>query len=294
MWNSQTDKPAAFIQNIQLLLVDSGLRLIAACVILVLGWMLATWVKRWVVAGLARLPIDLTLKPLLASLTRYAILIVTVVLVLGQFGVQTTSLIALLGAAGLAIGLALQGTLSNVASGVMLLVLRPFRVGHFVEVAGQSGTVREIGLFTNLLITRDLVYVSIPNSAIFGSIAVNYTREPLRRVEFRVPVDVTSDVSEVQKVIAQALAGDSHSVKEPGVSCGMLELQKYAVVLFARAFVRSDDYWRALPSLQKSVKDALDQEKILHPVNRQAAMVRNEPLWPVNAPPSAPEQAVVE
>lgn len=294
MWNAQIDKSAAFIQNMQLLLVNSGIRLIAACLILVLGWLLATWTKRWIVAGLAHLPIDLTLKPLLASLTRYAILIVTVILVIGQFGVQTTSLIALLGAAGLAIGLALQGTLSNVASGVMLLVLRPFRVGHFVEVAGQSGTVREIGLFTTLLITRDLVYVSIPNSAIFGSIAINFTREPLRRVEFRVPVDITNDVSQVQKVIIKALAGDSHSVKEPGASCGIFELQEYAVVMFARAFVPSNDYWRALPSLQKSVKDALDQAKLLHPVNRQAAMVRNEPLWPANTPSSMPEQAVVE
>jgi len=268
----------------QLLLVNSGLRLVAACVILVLGWILATTMKRWVLAGLSHLPVDLTLKPLLASLTRYVILIVTVVLVLGQFGVQTTSLIALLGAAGLAVGLALQGTLSNVASGVMLLVLRPFRVGHFVEVAGQAGTVREIGLFTTLLTTRDLVYVSIPNSAIFGSIAINYTREPLRRVEFRVPVDITCELSQVQRVIARALAADSHSAKEPGVSCGVLELQEYAVVMFARAFVPSYDYWRALPSLQKSVKDALDQERILRPVNRQAPMVRNEPLWPANTP----------
>jgi len=272
----------------QLLLVNSGLRLVAACAILVLGWMLATAMKRWVLAGLAHLPVDLTLKPLLASLIRYAILIVTVILVLGQFGVQTTSLIALLGAAGLAVGLALQGTLSNVASGVMLLILRPFRVGHFVQVAGQSGTVREIGLFTTLLTTRDLVYVSIPNSAIFGSISINYTREPLRRVEFRVPVDITNDLSQVQQVIARALAADSHSVKEPGVSCGVLELQDYAVIMFARAFVPSNDYWRALPSLQKSVKDALDQEQILHPVNRQAAMMRNEPQSPANTPPPAP------
>ncbi|HUS10957.1 MAG TPA: mechanosensitive ion channel domain-containing protein [Pyrinomonadaceae bacterium] len=277
--------PLTFLQSIQLMLVNSGLRLVAACVILVLGWMLATATKRWAVRGLAHLPIDLTLKPLLASLIRYAILIITLILVLGQFGVQTTSLIALLGAAGLAIGLALQGTLSNVASGVMLLVLRPFRVGHFVEVAGKSGTVREIGLFTTLLTTRDLTYVSIPNSAIFGSIVINFTREPLRRVEFRVPVDITNDLSQVQKAIVRALAADSHSVKEPGVSCGVLELQEYAVVMFARAFVPSNDYWRALPSLQKSVKDALDQEQILHPVNRQAAMVRTEPQWPANTPP---------
>src|SRR5437763_7700847 len=117
--------------------------------------MLATWAKRGLEVALTRLPLDLTLKPLIASMARYAILLLTVLLVVQQFGVQTTSLIAVLGAAGLAIGLALQGTLSNVASGVMLLILRPFRVGQFVEVAGgRQGTVRDIGVFTTLMITR--------------------------------------------------------------------------------------------------------------------------------------------
>ena len=124
--------------QLQLLVVDGGIRLVVGIVILVVGWMPATWAKRGLEAALARLPIDLTLKPLIASLARYAILILTLLLVVQQFGVQTTSLIAVLGAAGLAIGLALQGTLSNVASGVMLLVLRPFRVGHFVEMPAAS------------------------------------------------------------------------------------------------------------------------------------------------------------
>src|SRR5471032_2383672 len=126
-----------FIETMQVLLVSSGMRLLAAIVILVIGWILATWVKRWLMAGLRHLPLDLTLKPLLASLFRYAVLIITFILVLEQFGVQTTSLIAVMGAAGLAIGLAMQGTLSNVAAGVMLLILRPFRVGHFIETGSQ-------------------------------------------------------------------------------------------------------------------------------------------------------------
>src|SRR6185312_12641815 len=150
------------------------------------------------------------------SLTRYAILILTLLLVVQQFGVQTTSLIAVLGAAGLAIGLALQGTLSNVASGVMLLVLRPFRVGHFVDVAGgKQGTVREIGLFTTLIINRDGVYISIPNSEIFGAVIINYTRERLRRVNVIVPVDWVNDVDKVEKVLLEALAANSLVLAEP-------------------------------------------------------------------------------
>src|SRR5882672_5311841 len=139
------------LSAINVVLVNEGLSVVAGILILIVGWILATWAKRLTVQGLAHVPLDLTLKPLIASLARYVILIFTVILVLGQFGVQTTSLIALLGAAGLAVGLALQGTLSNVAAGVMLLVLRPFRVGHFVQAGGQSGTVREIGLFTTIM-----------------------------------------------------------------------------------------------------------------------------------------------
>jgi len=272
--------------QLQLLIVSGGLKLLVGIIILVAGWMAATWAKRGLEAGLARLPIDLTLKPLIASLTRYAILLLTVLLVVQQFGVQTTSLIAVLGAAGLAIGLALQGTLSNVASGVMLLILRPFRVGQFVEVAGgRQGTVREIGLFTTLIITRDGVYVSIPNSAIFGAVAINFTRERTRRVVFAVPVDWVNDLESVEQAITKALAANELVLKDPPPSAIVFELQEYAVVLRARAHVRSPDYWNALYSLQKQVKTALDQANILPAVNRQAPVTRMEPAGPGNSTP---------
>jgi small conductance mechanosensitive channel len=234
---------------------------------------------------------DLTLKPLISSLTRYIILLLTLLLVVGQFGVQTTSLIAVLGAAGLAIGLALQGTLSNVASGVMLLVLRPFRVGHFVDVAGgKQGTVREIGLFTTLLITRDNVYVSIPNSAIFSAVIVNYTRERLRRVNIIVPVDWVNDVERVEKVMTDTLTANSLVLADPPPSVVLNEIAEYAMMMRARAYVRSADYWRAKWSLQKEIKIALDKAGILSAGNRQAPIVRNEPLYPVNRPPPADTQ----
>ena len=271
----------AFITDLRLLMVNSGIRLLAAIVILIVGWMLATWVKRWVLAALAHLPIDATLKPLLASLIRYLLLIVTVVLVLDQFGVQTASLIAILGAAGIAIGLALQGTLSNVAAGVMLLILRPFRVGHFIEVAGgRQGTVREIGLFTTLITTRDLYYVSMPNSAIFGATVINYTREPMRRIKFNVPVDFVNDLDEVEKVILQAVVANEDVAKSPAPSVIVNELQEYAVVMTVRAYARSMDYWKALYALQKSVKTALDKAGIQIAVTRQAVAVRADPATP--------------
>lgn len=272
-----------FITDLRLLLVNSGIRFVAAILILIVGWMLATWVKRWTQAALAHLPIDSTLKPLLASLLRYGILILTVVLVLDQFGVQTTSLIAVLGAAGIAIGLALQGTLANVAAGVMLLILRPFRVGHYICVAsGHEGTVREIGLFTTIITTRDLYYVSIPNSAIFSATIINYTREPLRRVKFNVPVDFVNDLDDVEKVILEAVAGDENALKTPAPTVVAHELQEYAVVMTVRVYVRSEDYWKSLYSLQKSVKTAMSKAGILIAVSRQAAINRAEPDRPGN------------
>jgi len=247
--------------------------------------------SRWIGQGTRELLgrsqyIDPTLKPLISRFSRYLILALTVVAVLGQFGVQTTSLIALLGAAGLAIGLALQGTLSNVASGVMLLVLRPFRVGHFVEIAGgKQGTVREIGLFTSIIIDRDGVYISIPNSEIFGAITINYTRERLRRVNVIVPVDWVNDVDRVEKVMIEALAANALVLAEPPPSVVLNEIGEYAMMMRARAHVRSADYWRAKWLLHKEIKIALDKAGVLSAGNRQAPIVRNEPIYPANKPP---------
>ena len=279
------------------LLVNEGLSVVAGILILVIGWLCATWAKRLTERGLARVPLDLTLKPLIASLIRYVILAFTVVLVLGQFGVQTTSLIAVLGAAGLAIGLALQGTLSNVAAGVMLLVLRPFRVGHFVQAGGVSGTVSEIGLFTTIMTTRDLIYISVPNSAVWSGVITNYTREPLRRISFTLPVDIANDVDNVEKAILAVLANDMHVLKTPEPSVGVSELQECAVVMSVNCYANSEDYWRSLPAIQKSVKAGLDRAGVLHAVTRQAGAVRNEPesrLNRVKPEPSETRQEAAE
>ena len=264
--------------SLQLLVVNGGIRMVVGIAILCIGWMLATWAKRGLEAGLARLPLDATLKPLLASLARYAVLLLTLLLVIGNFGVQTTSLIAVLGAAGLAIGLALQGTLSNVASGVMLLVLRPFRVGQFVQIASDhQGTVREIGLFTTMIITRDGVYVSIPNSEIFGATITNFSRERTRRATFLVPVDRANDLDKVQQIIVETLAGIDGAMTEPAPSAVVVEIQEYTVVFKARCYARSLDYWKVLWPAQQAVATALNRAEILLPVTRQAPVVRNEP-----------------
>ena len=169
------------------MMVNGAWNFLIAILTLIAGWLVARWVGRWVQELIGRSHyVDDTLKPLIANFAGYVILAVTVVAVLSQFGVQTTSLIALLGAAGLAVGLALQGTLSNVASGVLLLILRPFRVYEKIKVADALGTVREIGLFRTDIVTDDGTYVSIPNTTIFSGAIVNVSRESRRRTNFTV------------------------------------------------------------------------------------------------------------
>ena len=164
--------------EMRLLFVNNGINLIAAILILVIGWTVARLAGRWARIGLDRIPhFDATLRPLVASFIRYGIIAVTIIAVLQRFGVETTSLIAILGAAGIAVGLALQGTLSNVAAGVMLLLVRPFRVGDKIRAGDTIGVVREIELFRTIVITDDLLYLSVPNSTLFAATIYNLYKE---------------------------------------------------------------------------------------------------------------------
>src|SRR3954466_10010574 len=192
------------LPTVTAMVMHGAVNVTIAVLILVAGWILARCVGRWVRDWVGRSHyIDATLKPLVATFARYLILALTIVAVLGQFGVQTTSLIALLGAAGLAVGLALQGTLSNVASGVMLLVLRPFRVFEKIKVTDVAGTVREIGLFRTEIITDDGNFVSVPNATIFSGTIINVSREKNRRTNFAVEIDRGEDIDAVEKTILE-------------------------------------------------------------------------------------------
>jgi small conductance mechanosensitive channel len=170
--------------------------------ILVGGIVLVGWLDRVTRGGLARMhQMDSTLRPILASLVRYALLIVVMIGALSQLGIQTTSLLAVLGAAGLAIGLALQGTLSNIAAGIMLLWLRPFRVGDFIEVGPQSGAVEEIGLFVCQLRTYDGLFLFMPNSAIWNAALKNYTRNGGRLISINVAVPAAADIDRTRQTL---------------------------------------------------------------------------------------------
>ena len=247
-----------------------GMSVVGGIFILILGWMVAGWAKRAVRRVLSRTDkVDATLRAFFSSLVRYVILVFVVIAVLNQFGVQTASLIAIFGAAGLAVGLALQGTLSNVAAGVMLLIFRPLRIGQYVEVAGKAGTVVDLNLFTTELATPDNVQIIIPNNAIWGSSVVNYSHHDTRRVDFTLGIGYGDDMDKAIAVIESVIADDPRPLAEPPAQIVVGELADSSVNIVVRIWVRADDYWPLKFDFTKRFKERFDAEGISIPFPQQ-------------------------
>lgn len=244
--------------------VTWGMRLLSALAILIVGWLAGNWARR----RITNLPkLDKTLSTFLGTFAKYAILAVSLVSVLGQFGVQTASLLAVLGAAGLAIGLALQGTLSNVAAGVMMLILRPFNVGDYIEAGSVAGTVNTLGLFGVELNTPDNKYVYAPNGQIWDSEIINYSRNKQRRQDIGFGISYDSDINETMKVVQSVLDKDDRLIttagKEPIIK--VINMGDSSVDLMARIWTASPDFFTVKWDLNKAIKEALDENNISIP-----------------------------
>lgn len=236
-----------------------GIDVIGALAILILGWMIAGWIRSAVDKSLIKVPnMDGTLRPFLSNLVRWIVLAFVIVAVLNQFGVETTSMIAVIGAAGLAIGLALQGTLSNVASGVMLLILRPFKVGDFISAGSLSGTVVEIGLFTSELKTGDGIYIMAPNSQIWNTTITNFSRNSIRRIDIVVGVAYDDDLDVAQKALQSLMDGQALVLKNPASETMIKSLGDSSVNINMRCWVNTADYWDAFWALNKGAKAAVE------------------------------------
>ncbi len=247
-----------------------GLDIVGALAILIVGWMIAGWVRSAVNRALGRVPnMDETLRPFLSNLVRWVVLAFVIVAVLGQFGVETTSIIAVLGAAGLAIGLALQGTLSNVAAGVMLLVLRPFKAGDFIDAGGLAGTVVEIGLFTSELRTGDGVYIMAPNSQIWNSTITNFSRNPTRRVDILIGIGYGDNIDKGQQVLQGLMDADERVLSDPAPATMVMSLGDSSVNINMRCWVKNADYWGVLFDLTKSAKVAVEEAGLSIPFPQQ-------------------------
>lgn len=249
---------------------EYGMSVIGAIVILVIGWWIAGWAKRTVTKALNRVKsIDDTLTPFLSSIVGYVVKIFVLVAVLNQFGVQTTSLIAILGAAGLAIGLALQGTMQNVAAGVMLLVLRPFKAGDFIDAGGQSGTVVEISLFTTEMKTPDGIFKSVPNSSIWGASITNFSRNPTRRIDVVAGISYGDDLPKAMDLLKGILDKHARILKDPAPEVMVVAMADSSVNINLRAWVKIADYWPTLFDLNKEVKLGLEAAGFTIPFPQQ-------------------------
>ena len=235
-----------------------GLQVIGAIAVLIIGRWIAGLLRRGVTRGLERARVDATLVPFLAGITYYLALAVVLIAVLGLFGIETTSLVAVVGAAGLAVGLALQGTLANFSSGVMLLVFRPFGKGDFVEAAGVKGSVQQVGIFTTTLSTPDNVRIIVPNSAVSGAIISNYSVNDTRRNDMVFGVSYADDLANAEDAIRRVLAADSRVLKDPEPMVAVAELADSSVNFVVRPWCLKDDYWPLRFDLTRRIKDELE------------------------------------
>lgn len=252
------------------LAVAYSFSVIGAIIILIVGWIIAGLAERGAYRAMgATRHIDETIKTFISKLLRYGILVLVMVTVLSQFGVQTTSIIAALGAAGLAIGLALQGTLQNIAAGLMLLFLRPFRVGEYIDNGDVSGTVKEIGLFATELRTFDGLFVLAPNSSIWGTPIKNFSRNTDRRADFTVGIGYDDDVELAKSTLMDMLTGDSRVYREPAPAIFVTELAASSVNINLRYWSTSGDYERLKSDMTANAKRLLEAQGITLPFPQQ-------------------------
>ena len=253
---------SVFSQELLAIALSSSVNILAGLGTIIIGFWLSSKASSMVRKQMSTLQrVDKTLAPILASIIRYAGFILTLVVALGQFGVQTTSIIAVLGAAGLAIGLALQGTLSNVASGIMLLLLRPFSVGDWIETNGISGTVREIGLFATQIDTFDNIYITVPNSSIWSATIINNSRHQIRRMDLDIGIGYNSDLNKVEKAL-MTLTKDKRILSDPEPQFLVVDYADSAILVRLRLYAQYEDFFALNWDLKRRLKPLLDAHNI--------------------------------
>jgi small conductance mechanosensitive channel len=242
-----------------------GLRIIAAVAIFIVGRWVARGLKRLAVRALTKGNVDETLVSFLGHFTYVTLLAFVIIAAINQLGVQTTSFIAILGAAGLAVGLALQGSLANFAAGVLMIIFRPFRVGDYVEGGGTAGIVEEIQIFTTKLRTPDNKSIIVPNAKITGDNIVNYSVKDSRRMDMIVGVSYDDDYDQVKAVLEDILDKDGRILEDPAPKIGILEFGDNSVNFVFRPWVKTAEYWDVYFDLTEAIKKRFDEEGISIP-----------------------------
>ena len=249
--------------------IDLGIKVATALAIFLIGKFLIKILVRGIGKVMQKQGVDKTLETFICNLVRISLMVVVVIAAIGAIGIQTTSFIAIFGAAGLAVGLALQGSLSNFASGVLIILFRPYRVGDFIEAAGIAGSVEQVQILTTILKTGDNKQIIVPNSQIMDSIITNYSANDTRRVDMVVGVSYDDDLDKVRKTLEELLAADSRILTEPAPTIAVSALADSSVNFVVRPWVNSADYSGVMFELTEAIKKRFDAEGISFPFPQQ-------------------------
>ena len=253
------------IPSLQAFAALYGLKIIGAIVIFVVGRWVARALRNVIKRMMAKGDVDETLISFVGNLTYIALLAFVIIAALNQLGIQTTSFIAVIGAAGLAIGLALQGSLANFAAGVLMIIFRPFKAGDYIEGAGVAGVVEEIQIFATQLKTPDNKTIIVPNAKMMGDNITNYSAKDTRRMDMVIGVGYSDDLKKVREILEDILAKDDRILEDPAPTIGVLELGDNSVNFAVRPWVKTEDYWGAYFDVTETVKRRFDEDGISIP-----------------------------
>jgi small conductance mechanosensitive channel len=262
--------------NLMDFVVLYGMKLIVAIFILAIGLWIIKRLSKFINTVMVRKDVDVSLRPFLSSIINVALWVVLIVLVISQIGVEMTSFIAILGSAGLAIGLALQGSLSNFAGGVLILTIKPFRVGDFIDAQGQSGTVHLINIFNTVLKTGDNKTIYLPNGPLASSVVVNYSVEDTRRVELLFTVSVNNEIGKVRQIIQQLINEDDRVLQDPAPAIVVTNFAEHAITISTRIWCNRPDYWPLFWEMTEKAKATFEQNGIALPVPKREVLTQAE------------------
>ncbi|EAQ53995.1 MULTISPECIES: small-conductance mechanosensitive channel MscS [Vibrio] len=244
------------------LFIQYGVNIISALIILFIGNLIVKAVANSVSKVLEKKKMDRAVVEFIHGLVRYLLFVIVLIAALGRLGVQTASVVAVIGAAGLAVGLALQGSLSNFAAGVLIVAFRPFKSGDYVEIGGVAGSVDSIQIFQTVLTTPDNKMVVVPNGSVIGSPITNYSRHATRRIDLMIGVSYNADLQKTKALLTKICESDERVLKDPGVQVGVHTLADSSVNFVVRPWVSTADYWNVYFDLMQAIKEGLDNEGI--------------------------------
>lgn len=257
-WSGLSDK-------VMTLGIDYGKRLLAAILIYIIGSLIIRWIIKLMKKGTDRKSYDPAIKGFVLSMVNITLKVLLIVAIISTLGVETTSISAIIAAAGLSIGLALSGSLQNFAGGVLILIMRPYRIGDFIETNGQMGVVDSIQLFNTIITTVDNKVVIIPNASISNAIITNYSEKDIRRVDFTIGVDYGTEYEKVEKVIQKMVAEETRVLKDPEHFMGLGKLNDSSIDFTLRLWVKSTDYWGVYFDMTRKIYAEFNKEGIEFP-----------------------------